>query len=504
MGALPVINQIAESIRRHPGNLAIETPHGSWDYSTLGSRARGLQLALDGQGLPANKRIGLLTGDHPLCYSSICAILASGCAFVPLSHRSPADRLLSVIEDASLEMVISHRSYQPLDEAVAGAARCSLVRSDEIEAVSGPVELPDYDRDGLAYLLYTSGSTGKPKGVPIYHRNLEAFLDVMLDPERYEFSAEDRYLQMFDLTFDASVPAYFIPFCTGASTFVIPEEGIVSLNVIRSLQEHEITVAFLVPSVLFYVQRYFAEIRLPKLRYSLFVGEALPESIASAWRDCVPEARLQNLYGPTEATVVCFLYELDEVLPASDVENGIVSIGRPFPGMRAFVVDERGGEVAAGERGELCIAGLQVTDRYWEDDDRSAAAFFRQDNVPAYRTGDICYLNDRDNFVYCGRRDHQVKIDGYRVELGEIEHHAREAANGANAAVVASPTADGSVTLTLFLENPAVEDSEVMAYLSRKLPAYMLPKRIAALADLPLNVNGKIDRGALAVRADAA
>jgi amino acid adenylation domain-containing protein len=491
-------------MRRFPDNLALDTPHGSWDYAMLESRARGLQLSLAEQGLPANGRIGVLTGDHPLCYSSICAILASGCAFVPLSHRSPEDRLLSIIEDAGLELVISHRLYEPLDAAVTSTSQCSLVRSDEIDAVSGAIDLPESDPDGLVYLLYTSGSTGKPKGVPIYHRNLEAFLGVMLDQDRYAFSPDDRFLQMFDLTFDASVPAYFIPFCTGASTFVIPEDGIVSLNVIRSLQDNEISVAFMVPSVLFYVQRYFAEIQLPKLRYSLFVGEALPESIAMAWRICAPQARLQNLYGPTEATVVCFLFELNESLSPSDVDNGIVSIGRPFPDMQAFVVDEHGVEVSVGERGELCIAGSQVTDRYWQDEDKTAAAFFRHDNQPAYRTGDICYLNDRDNFVYCGRRDHQIKIDGYRVELGEIEHHARVAAKGANAAVIASPTADGSVSLTLFLENPAVDDSEIMAYLSRKLPAYMLPKRIAALADLPLNVNGKIDRGALAVRVNAA
>ena len=196
----------------------------------LESRTRGLQLSLAEQGLPANGRIGVLTGDHPLCYSSICAILASGCAFVPLSHRSPEDRLLSVIEDAGLELVISHRLYEPLDAAVTSTSQCSLVRSDEIDAVSGAIDLPESDPDGLVYLLYTSGSTGKPKGVPIYHRNLEAFLGVMLDQERYAFSPDDRFLQMFDLTFDASVPAYFIPFCTGASTFVIPEDGVVSLN----------------------------------------------------------------------------------------------------------------------------------------------------------------------------------------------------------------------------------------------------------------------------------
>ena len=501
-----VIHSIDESIRRFPSRDALETPGGTWDYATLNAHACGLQRALQARGLPGNRMIGVLTGDHPLCYASILAVLACGCAYVPISHRNPRDRIAAVLEDAALELVLAHRDLEQLAMACETVSECQLLRTDEVQSSAGTrLELPEVGPDDLAYLLYTSGSTGSPKGVPIRHRNLNAFMSVMLNEQLYDFSEQDRFLQMFDLTFDASVPAFLVPLCIGACSCIIAEQGIVSLTVVQALQNRDISVAVLVPSVLFYVQRYFNEISLGNVRFSLFVGEALPESVASQWQQCVPSAIVQNLYGPTEATVVCFCYELCGSIPEEDTENGIVSLGKPFAGTTAFIVDSNGSEVAPGTRGELCISGPQVTDRYWRSDERTKAAFFVPEGMSelAYRTGDICYLNELGNYIYCGRADHQVKIDGYRVELGEIEHHARDAADGVNVAVVATAAADGSAKLTLFLEDPAVDDDTVLLRLRSKLPPHMLPGRVRAVSDMPLNVNGKIDRRALTCMADA-
>lgn len=502
MTAATVVHQIADSCRRYPQRVALYTPHGAYDYAQLEATVHGLQQALRSAGLPANRLIGVLTGDHPLCYASILAILACGCAYVPINRRNPLDRNRAILDSAGVDLVIAHRAHAALDEAIATRTAGSVLRSDKASAVPGKIVLPRIDADDLAYLFYTSGSTGTPKGVPIRHRNVNAFMRVMLDPTRYTFSAEDRFLQMFELTFDPSVASFAAPLCIGASSYVIAEQGAASFNVIQVLREHAITVALMVPSVLFYLRRYFDEIRLPDLRYSLFCGEALPHGLTANWAQCAPNSVVQNLYGPTEATIVCLGYEWDAEKSAAEAENGVVPIGKPFPGMDAFIVDANGCVVEAGQRGELCLAGGQVTDRYWGDEKRTADTFFELAGCtgPVYRTGDVCFVNEQGNFVYCGRSDQQIKIDGYRVELGEVEHFASEAAAGANAAVIATTAPDGAAMLTLFLEDPPLGSNAIMAYLETKLPPHMLPKRIEALAELPLNMNGKIDRPALAAR----
>lgn len=499
MSAATVIHRIADSCRQYPENVAVNTPAGEYTYRELAARVRGLQTTLRARGLPSNRLVGVLTGDDPLCYAAILAILACGCAYVPLNHRNPSDRQRLILDDAGIDVVVAHRANASLENALADRPSVSLLRSDQSDVEAGDIEVAPIDDQDLAYLFYTSGSTGAPKGVPIHHYNLEAYMRVMLDSEQYSLSAEDRFLQMFELTFDLSVTSFLTPLCIGAGSYAIAEQGVTSVNVIQALQKHSITVALMVPSVLFYLQRYFDEIRLQSMRYSLFCGEALPQSIVEKWAQCVPNANIQNLYGPTEATIACLRYEWEPVHSAMEAENGVVAIGTPFPGMHAFVLDEAGRIAPPGQRGELCLDGDQVTDRYWNNPERSEAAFFTPAGSAgtAYRTGDLCFVNERGNFVYCGRKDYQIKIDGYRVELGEIEHFAREA-SGVNAAVVATAASDGGVALTLFLEDPPVAPNSVSARLQDKLPPHMLPHRTVPLDALPLNANGKIDRPALA------
>ncbi len=350
------------------------------------------------------------------------------------------------------------------------------------------------------YLLFTSGSTGRPKGVPIYYSCLNSYLDVLTGPEVHDFSASDRFLQMFDLTFDFSVMALFTPLSLGASCFVVPERGFVYMNIIKILTEQEITVAPMVPSALAYMSRFFPELHLQSLRFSIFCGEALPQDLVSKWAGCVPNARIQNCYGPTEATVYCLAYDWHPVTSAPEAIDGIVPIGKPMPDTSVVLINEHQERVAPHERGELCLSGPQVTNQYWRDPEKTQAAFFFDSNLegsgPYYRTGDICLLNEQGNYLYCGRKDFQVKIDGHRIELGEIEHHAREYTGEPLVAAVAVEVEPGRNSLFLFVKGDG-DVSGLEAHLQSKLPVYMYPRRIFTLQELPLNLNGKIDRPAL-------
>jgi D-alanine--poly(phosphoribitol) ligase subunit 1 len=356
--------------------------------------------------------------------------------------------------------------------------------------------------------LFTSGSTGTPKGVPIYHRNMEAFFRALLHRDDFDFRADDRFLQMFDLTFDLSIMSAFAPLLLGASSFIPASRGAGYLNVLRVLERERITVALMVPSVLAFLERYFDEIRLPHLRYALFCGEALPASLAAKWSACVPHGRVFNVYGPTEATIFCTSYEVPKEEASILSHQGVVSIGKAMDGTRLLVRNENGALAKSGELGELCLAGDQVTNRYWRNAEKTEAAFTQLSDgdtvTNVYRTGDLAFERD-GYYLYCGRIDFQVKIAGYRVELGEIEFHARQMPGVVDAAAVARKDAAGNYVLRLFLlSRDSVDDEAVTGYraqLGRALPSYMVPHKIEILSTFPLNQNGKVDRRRLLERA---
>ena len=305
---------------------------------------------------------------------------------------------------------------------------------------------------------------------------------------------------MFELTFDLSVMSFLVPMCVGGSCYVVPDAGVQYINIMKLLQEQRITVALMVPSVLSYAQRFFAELNLPDLRLSLFCGEALRHDLTALWAQCVPNARIRNVYGPTEATIFCSAFDWEERESESQSVNGVVPIGIPMSGMDMKVVDAAGGIVEAGEQGELCLLGAQVASEYWNDPERTAAAFFDleigDERFPAYRTGDIAFVNDLGNYIYCGRLDSQVQIDGHRVELAEVEHCARE---HVRCAVVASAfqADDGRQEFVLFVEASEDLSTSLAEYIRSQLPSYFSPRAIVCVERFPLNLSGKVDRKSL-------
>jgi non-ribosomal peptide synthetase component F len=317
----------------------------------------------------------------------------------------------------------------------------------------------------------------------------------------YDFTPDDRFLQAFELTFDLSVVAFFAPLSIGACTYLLPLDGVKYLNIIQALEEHAITVILMVPSVLNYLQNNFDEIYLPKLRYSMFCGEALLHSMMEKWSKCIPNAQIDNLYGPTEATVFCFRYRWELERSAEESVNGIVPIGQPMPDIVAFITDENRKTVPEGEKGELCLYGNQLTYGYFNDPQKTHQSFFIlpevDTDVACYATGDECYINEKGDYIFCNRLDEQVKIDGYRVEVGEIEHFVRVFDPSAQAAVVAVANAAGALELHLFIVLDKLNTESLKNHLKDRLPAYMQPKMIHVLQQLPLNDNGKTDRKAL-------
>lgn len=516
------------SAERHGDRVALEVGGESITYAEL--RARALRVAStmlrerDGSG-PA--LTATLVGRSAAGFAAILAALCSGHGYVPLLPSWPAARLASLLDRSEVRcLIVDDAGARTLDAVLDAVARPLLVISlaNEIEpALAGRhprhrfVEvgeldpaavdrLPPVGPDDLAYLLFTSGSTGEPKGVMVAHRNVARFLDVVI--ARYGLGPEDRFSHLFEITFDLSVFDLFAAWSVGGCVCVPDDRQ--RLLPHRYAIDAKLSVWFSVPSAVLLLEQMQA-LRpgmFGDLRLVLFCGEALPASLARSFAAAAPAARLENIYGPTELTLACTAYRWTGSL--DEGEQGVVPIGEPFPGMRARVVDAELGEVAPGQTGELLMAGPQVTLGYWRDPERTATAFVRPPGEAEtfYRTGDsVRRPRPGEPMTFLGRLDSQIKINGYRVELGEIEAVlCREAPIAAAVALGWPPTPAGAAGVVAFVTGTTdgFDAESLLARLDELLPRYMVPQAIHPLDRFPLNQNGKIDRKALLARLEAA
>ena len=447
-----------------------------YTYRELSQAVGRIQAAIRGAGGSGTGRVGIVTTDSIETYASILAAWFMGYAYVPLHPKNPDDRNKIIIREANIDLVLK----AGMTNSVAGGAGVGN-------------EVAEWGGDDLLYILFTSGSTGVPKGVPITYRNVEVFID-SYNALGFGCDAADRFLQMFDLTFDVSIASYLIPLLLGACVYTVPAEGIKYMNVYKLLQKYEISFASIVPSIINYLQPYFGEIRLPGLKYCILTAEASNVKVVNEWLGCMPNGQIVNLYGPTEGTIWCTGYFFDP--GRIKAYNEMLIIGKPFRNVDILILDEDGREVAPGQKGEFFISSGQVTPGYINNEERNQSAFLTRNGRRYYKTGDVCYLDEDKDLYYCGRADHQVKIQGFRIELSEIEVVARELF-ALNTAAVVYKNSLGVAQLGLFLERYSGEVERVKSSLETKLPYYMIPSSIQVIDNLPYNNSGKIDRVSL-------
>ena len=496
------LHAFAANVEKFPDNNAIHVAGKYYSYREFSNIISGIQKRINDSGLENEKLIGVLTIDDIYTYASIMAIMFNGSAYVPINNKNPQHRNSDIIQDTSLNAILASVEHEAIKNA---DGDFFIVDTSKISSDNDRVSVKNFSDDNIAYILFTSGSTGKPKGVPLKHRSISAFLNVMLDDNSaYDFDENDRFLQMFELTFDMSISSLLLPLCVGACCYVMPQQGISYMNIINLLKNHKITVTQMVPSVLLYLERFFGELHFPDVRLSFFAGEGLPVSILPGWQKVISNAQIINLYGPTESTIYCFRHDWISDDDAENTLNGLVSIGLPWHGIETCVIDEQLQLIAdPSTKGELCVKGDQITDGYWNDPIKTAAAFVTIKNSDGaktyYRTGDRVFLNSLGNHMYCGRVDHQVKIDGHRVELGEVEHHVRVFSESSLvAAIIEQNTHLTQNILVVYIEpNKHRPEQEILEYMRKILPPYMIPKKIHYIDRMPMNLNGKIDRNAL-------
>jgi D-alanine--poly(phosphoribitol) ligase subunit 1 len=402
----------------------------------------------------------------------------SGAGYVPLNPKFPQARLQEIIIDCELQLVIAENDMNV-------QLPTPTLMLDMNTALRKPCEvLVEQD---LAYLLFTSGTSGSPKGVPVSKRNISSFFRHY--QIHYDFNEQDRFLQPYELSFDVSVFSIFAAWNAGACVYCVPDEGLKYLNIVTTLRDHKITVSSMVPTVLLYLEKYLPEFSFPHLRYSFFSGDKLYQRLAHQWLQAAPATRIHNCYGPTETTVVCTSYPWEPIASERESVNGIVPLGKPFEGMDYLLLDESLAPVYEGIA-ELCFSGDQVIDAYLHH--RYEERFFNHGGKRYYRTGDLAEVNASGNLVFHGRTDAQVKINGFRLELAEVEHVL---ARHMGKPVIVLACGDlGIDSLVAFVETEDLDEMKLKQELAKQLPAYMIPGKYIAVDSFPRNINGKIDR----------
>ena len=446
--------------------------------------------------LQSNEQVfALAIHDDLDTYASIVALWMEGKAYVPLHPNQPLERNLNIIEQVGLSNVLDSA-----DTSVFENHSLNVMYTSQYEYTTDYLDnWVEINDDALAYILFTSGSTGVPKGVQITRGNVAAFMDSFWKTG-INITEEDRCLQVFDLTFDVSVQGYLVALTRGACVYTVPYGQVKYLYAASLIQEHKITFGAMAPSMLTYLRPYFDEFDATSMRTTILTAEACPVDLMEDWYKCAKNTEIYDFYGPTEATIYCTYYHLNR--DGNNLsQNGIISIGQSMANVQAIIIREDGQLVVGQEKGELCVAGGQVTPGYWNNEEKNASSFFVRDGVRYYHTGDLCYWDESGNILYCGRIDQQAKIQGFRVELGEIEYHAREFYKKEFRVVaIAFDNVQKLTEIALFIESTDQETQDLLVYLRSKMPHYMIPSRIIFEPKFPLNKSEKIDRNSLKLK----
>ncbi len=429
--------------------------------------------------------IAVLGHREPEMLIAFLGAVKSGRPYVPLDTAFPQQRIDKILETSRAALVLTPKDILQFSALqVRGPAR----------GVQG---------DEPFYILFTSGSTGEPKGVIITLACLEHFITWMLAEHRFTQLGEV-FLNQAPFSFDLSVMDLYCSLATGGTLFSISRDHIANpKELYRALASSGVTTWVSTPSFaqMCLVEEKFGEAMLPRVRRFLFCGETLPPQTAAQLLKRFPKAEVWNMYGPTEATVATTSMRVD----AAILERySPLPVGHAMPGTEILLVNRNREVVPPDERGGIIIVGPNVSPGYLARPDLTADAFFQHRGQRAYRTGDFGRFRNGLLF-FEGRMDEQIKLSGYRIELGDVEANLRALATVRDAVVLPVIKDGAAQSLAAFVVLAVRDDAShfnlsqrLRKQLSERLPAYMLPRKFAFFDTFPMTANGKVDRASLA------
>lgn len=494
-----------ESVRKHPDKLALWVDNQEFSYQDVFDEVLRVANWLCRDNI-APKRVGILASRSMDGCVGILAAAWVGAAYVPVNLALPEAGVIDILNRSDLDALVADIAGSGMLSAgvleacpskvlarriqIPPTATSRTTDYDELLSAASLTEPVSMDQATPGYMIYTSGSTGVPKAVAVSVGAVFQLFQAM--DVRYALSGDDRVAETSPISGDISVYNMFSTWRVGASLHIIPESQVMAPA--KFIQAHQITAWYSVPSIAALMHR-MGLLRpgaFPSLRQTLFCGEPLLAKTASAWQTAAPNSTVTNMYGPTEAAVMCLG---EDYGPSCALTQDWIAIGRPYPGMKAAVASPDLQWVTDGTRGELLLSGPQLALGYVDNEEKTKTSFVLIDGERWYRTGDLAQRDRNGVFHFLGRIDHQVKVLGYRVELGEVEFHLREVTGCNSVAAVAWPQEGGSASgIVAFLGGYTGTTSEIRTAMQKTLPNHMVPTRFRVLPELPLNANGKIDR----------
>ncbi|MCT4686725.1 non-ribosomal peptide synthetase [Vallitalea sp.] len=509
-----IFELIEKQVQSKPDKIAVIDENNRINYRQLDEQSSQLANYLMSIGVNENSLVGIYMESSVHVVISILAILKAGGAYVPLDPNYPAEHILYMIHDADLKFIISKSQYiDSLNSDINNeSCKCIDIKSALqnnyfIEKERGKIE---NSQDKLACVIYTSGTTGKPKGVMTSHANLFSYVKALT--HRLQIKKNDIYLHTASIAFSSSNRQIFIPLCSGCTIVMASKEDKLNPQLFFQLIKFQnVTIIDLVPTYVKNCIKFLenmqhdarTELLENKLRMVLSASEALISTISDRFRKLLDkDVRYVNMYGMTETTGIVATYEI----PVESGDNyHIVPIGKSIGNMRLSILNEKYKPVQNNENGFLYISGPQLTMGYLNKPEVNDKAFiqnttrYNQEIKIMFKTGDICRYNYEGNIEYIGRSDHQIKINGVRIEPKEIELIALQFQGVLEAVVMSREIFDVKNLILFYIkkEKMSVNQKELKKYFKKKLPKYMIPSYYISLKEFPLTPNGKINRIAL-------
>lgn len=482
---------LEEQVERTPDAVAVIFGNQQLTYRELNQRANQLAHYLQKIGVKPEVFVGICVERSIEMLVGLLGILKAGGAYVPLDSTYPKERLAFMLEDARSPVLLTQQRLLEIIPSHSGKVVCLDTNWQEIGKEISENSVSNVCADNLAYVIYTSGSTGKPKGTLIHHRGLVNYLTWCT--KAYSVEQGEGSPVHSSISFDMTITGLFSPLLVGLKVELLPEDkGIENLaTVVRN--KSNFSLIKITPAQLELLShQLLPQEAAGKTRAFIIGGENLLAESIAFWQENAPDTMLINEYGPTETVVGCCIYQ------AKDKQSGAVPIGRAIANTQLYILDRYLHPVPVGIAGELYIGGAGVARGYLHRPDLTAERFIPNPFLAGerlYKTGDLARYRADGIIEYLGRIDHQVKIRGFRIELAEIEAVLSQHPKVRECAILAK--CDRLIAYAVLHPGETLTVSELRNYLAEKLPEYMVPSALVTLDEMPLTVNGKVERQAL-------